>query len=532
MLDLEIVIYRDTRFKSRAESGGLEIFHDFRVLRSRVKKSLQIYFVVTRFKQLFKVNNSLDEYFEAHDYFFSKPFGFERATLSSFRDRDSELDDPLATRLVLKASAFLLGLPDPLPLPEIAAELLDEDLKAVGLIELSSKFEANALDSDRISSLGTKLFEFWKEKILFVGFCRSLSSVTVRLPARRRLPENCYFETLLVVGPQTASMKDLNLSEVTKVICLYANEHICLLDKPFAASVIATYLKSTERDRPVGGNYLKLPKNLPRSEAAAERRKEKEAKRKKNRADSKVKLCKCPTCTSSTFDDNMSKAGPERLCVAPLCARELLQLMGLASSENLKIIDRMCELSIASMDIESMTLQLDLNPPNSAKSFPYAEIDSAQLGGHFKKVQKPIMISHVDALTFHLPASERLTLTASTDEESSFYEMIKLYWNRVVALQDACRKEKTRISKPITDVIATYQKVYFEEANKWHSENSRVDSNSDRVFVEDRAAVTKALEETHSMAALARGWWQLIPGQLEAQLNRMKRDYNIFSFYG
>lgn len=527
MLDLEIVIYRYVK-----SSLCLEIFHDFRAFQTAERKRKPVFFVVTCSGQLHKVNDSLDVYFEDQNYFFSKPDS--RTNLPAFTCRElydancSCCDNVSSVRLVLKATSFLLDLPDPTPSSKILSELAND---ATTLLEHSMNVVESAKENCCISRLGAELFDIWNEKILIVGFCRSLASLTVRRPAARKLPAKCYFSTLLVVGPVSASMKELNLSEFTKVVCIYAEQNICLLDKPYVSEIISSFLKTSDRDKPIGGNYLRLPPPLPQGEAAEERRRQREEKNKNKKANQKIKLCKCSLCNLKTFDDNMSRAGPERLCVAPLCPRELLQLLGIDTPENLAALDRMCELSVASMDIESMTLSVDLEPPNSSSRFPYAEIDSAQLGGHFKKIQKPIMISHVDALTFHLPASERLTLTAVSDDESSFYEMLKIYWNRVVELQNACRLEKKKLSEPIRQVISQYKKVYFEEANKWYSGLSPFDPESG-IFDTHRGEAIGKIEASHSLPALARGWWQLLPGQLEAQLNNLQRDYHVFSFYG
>ena len=48
----------------------------------------------------------------------------------------------------------------------------------------------------------------------------------------------------------------------------------------------------------------------------------------------------------------------------------------------------------------------------------------------------------------------------------------------------------------------------------------------------ERVDAIKTIEKTHSLPAIARGWWQVLPGQLEAQLNNLENGYQIFSFYG
>jgi len=105
-------------------------------------------------------------------------------------------------------------------------------------------------------------------------------------------------------------------------------------------------------------------------------------------------------CCSTDYDYNMSKAGPEKLISAPHCLGQMLRQAGLWEGEKTdKILERLCELSLASMDIESRTVDLDNRNPKPGKQMDYAEVNSSGLvDSHPLKVQKPLMIAHVDAL--------------------------------------------------------------------------------------------------------------------------------------
>lgn len=508
MLGIEIVIYAA---KSYSSLSNIEIFHDFRSLSSRLRPRPEVYFLITPQRELYRLDSSLDFQLEGQTYFFCE---LEQHTCLSSETGFSQKE-------ALKAASFLLDLPDPL----VSLENGLEDLLEASLdIELPSK----------ISKLGIQLYDLWQEKIIFVSYCRNLTGVNSRhlispFSFRKKNPSNYYFSTLMLVAPACSSMKELDLEKVQRVVCFYGGRNLCLLKSEYVQKIVESCLETLDRDKPIAGNFLKIPK-VTRLETEAEREEKKKGK-KPTRADLKEKMCKCRICMSSDFSDNMSKAGPEQLCLTPYSICELLELLGLNSEKNLKIVDRMCELSVASMDIESMTLTLDLNPPQSSSRFPYSQIDSAHLEAHYKKVQKPIMISHVDALTFELPASSRLTLTAASDDEESFYEMMKLYWNKILELQNACRQEKKKIVKPLMEILCKYKAAFFQESSEWLNSLSPFDEDTG-IFCEFQAKEVLEIQEAFSLSGQARTWWQLLPGQLESQLIRLQHDYNVFSFYG
>ena len=59
---------------------------------------------------------------------------------------------------------------------------------------------------------------------------------------------------------------------------------------------------------------------------------------------------------------NMNQLGPEHFFSYFLDLSDLMKLMGVETPEYVAAVNRMCELSVASMDIESMTVKLDFEP--------------------------------------------------------------------------------------------------------------------------------------------------------------------------
>ena len=72
-------------------------------------------------------------------------------------------------------------------------------------------------------------------------------------------------------------------------------------------------------------------------------------------------------------------------------------MLNLITPENLDVINELCTLSVAAFDIESVTIQSD--HVHADEYFPVNEMGSIGTETYTNKVQKPIMISHCDALS-------------------------------------------------------------------------------------------------------------------------------------
>lgn len=141
------------------------------------------------------------------------------------------------------------------------------------------------------------------------------------------------------------------------------------------------------------------------------------------------KLCKCYICTveAKTFSENMSTEGQEKLCTIKPSCYELLCMLGIDTQSNRNIIDSLCELSMASFDIEAMTIKTapTANLPAEPK---YSEIGG--IPEHTLKVQKPIMLAHTDGLKD--VKVYKLSDYTDTYTEAAIFEMMEAYWNDVL----------------------------------------------------------------------------------------------------
>ena len=470
--DIVIYLAHDRKFQF------FEVYHDFRGFsqeqeNKKKKQTDSLYYVVTVEGRLYKFSSSLDNLFEGSTYF----FGLERSRLYGREDYGILL-------------ARLLHVPAPnFPIKT----LLD------------------------LAFCTSRLYELWQKKVLLVNFCKSnFNQRELRNSSRRMQPRFSYFFNLGIVGPSavsgTESVRELDLDSYDTAVCFYAESFACVLKDPYRRAVIEQYKQTTRRDKPSSNNFGQIPVvtlEEQRVALATEERKKAAKKKIVFVPERKEKLCSCQICSPGAFEPNMNEAGPERLCSYFLDLSDLMKMMGLDTPDNLAIVDRLCELSVASMDIESMTVKVDLEPPVlETGGLSYSTIDSASLEGHFKKVQKPIMIAHLDEVSGG--DNEVRVFQAESDAEESIYKMMRDYWSFVKDQRWLAVKEKRSLAEPLLSLMIDYKTAHFEVYSDWCEEN---------LLEVNRTSINQA-------------WKASIPGQLERRLLRLVSDYNIFSFYG
>ena len=487
VIGAEIVIYF-----SNVECSFLELYHDFRCLSTDPLRKT-VYFLLDVGKNLYKLDESFDECTACQQYFFS----LRGASIIH------SLQEDYGT---IFARAF------DLPPPPFS-------IKSIMDLTFSTQ----------------KLYAYWKKTILLVTFCRStFTYFSKRTIGKRKHPKFSIFLNLGVIGPPAESLSELDLRATsTRVACFYAVERVCELTDSFRNKVIENYIKTTGRDKPKSNDYMGIPKvNLENQRIALAIY---QAKKKKNRRKNKDVVedggnsqsnfknqpnCKCETCKSTDYDVNMNVLGPEKLCSSSLDISDLLGLLGASSPENLKIVEEMCALSIASMDIESMTVNINLDPPvDQIGGLNYGLFDSASLEGHFKKVQKPIMIAHLDGLS-----DEKVKVfTVESDEEEKIYEMMELYWKHVTERHRLTTQAKKFLAQPLFDLIQKYREAHFSAYAEWIQH---------RLFQSSTSASSTSKEKDADAQNITQAWFQTLPGLLEKQLQKLATEYVVFSFYG
>jgi len=470
VIDHEIVIYfaDDRRFQF------FEIYHDFRGFsQSSGREKKTLYYVLTVERKLYKFSQSLDNLFEGSPYF----FGLERSRIYSQREDYGTL---LARLLKVSAPNFPIK------------SLLD------------------------LAFCTKELYDLWGKRVALVNFCKSnFNQKDLRNSSRRMQPRFSYFFNLGFVGPRLddPSVKSLDLDSYDTVVCFYAENFGCILKEPYRRAVLDQYRATTRKDTLSSNNFDKIPHVTTDEQRIAlaknEAKKRNKKKRKLFESAKKAKICSCEKCSSDNFDLNMEESGPEKLCSYFLDLSDLLKLMGLDTPDNVASVDRMCELSVASMDIESMTVDVDLTPPVAEiGGLRYATIDSASLEGHCKKVQKPLMIAHLDGLG---PVTDEPKIfQIESDSEESVYKMLRDYWRHVKEQHVLAVREKKKLAQPLLEIIQDYKNKHFEVYAAWCQENNQPSESR----------------------SISQAWTASLPGQLEKRLLRLMTDYTVFSFYG
>lgn len=464
LLHKELVIY----WAADAGCTVVNIFHDFRILSRPATEELL--FLITTDKQVHKYKRAESKLRIDVSYFSAKTVAFERNW------------------------SFTVGQLLDFPADELTGGLV-QNVPA----DLQENRQA--------------LYEAWGRPVLFVALCKTKLS-TVSNKWLRQKPGNSHFVTVALVGPPVSQMSLETLQNLESVVCFVGggpNKQVCLLKDAFKKRVIAELIRTTHKDKLLNRDFLQLPKvsRETRESAAATL----QAKKKKfvTRAEQKGRKCVCEICSEPAYTSNMSKVGPEKLITYSPDVTELLRFLGLDSESNVRAVEQLCEWSVASMDIESTTVPLDLaSPVNPDTGVQHSVIDRLILEGHLQKIQKPLMIAHLDSL---MPDQEPKVFVVESDSEEAIYAMMRDYWAFVSHRHRTCTEAKKHLVEPILAVIRDYKLKHNQFHLDWWQDDQHKMGEDEKPDI-------------------AGTWRNSIPGKLEAALNKLIANYVIFSFYG
>lgn len=474
----------------------------------------------------------------------------------------------------------------------------------------------------RLSEVGLysgQLFKRWGEKnVLLVGFCRLYKKGSWE---KKKNPADCYFVALALIHDSQAlkpQATDLEREAVYKnclVLAVYNDQQVCRVNQRFADSIFSALREVKGSKEKICGrigpvNYRKITP-LEREQAKKAWKETRKASAKKRKGDSvedlfdsrstenfkkkkkskssdgTVKLCKCSFCSDKTFDQNMSASGPEKLCSTDFSVSDLLKILGEWNPQVEETLEKLCYVSVAAMDIESRTVELDTGKSTDGNCFEYGEISAGpKMEGHVRKIQKPLMIAHSDGLQMLETADSAANLTEKTsgkgvavftvdsDSEESIYTMMKQYWDLVVSRQKKTREYKLKLAQPFYHLVNLYRKAFFDHSCEWlaktsehlkkkqsqfetkkrRSDGEAADDSPEemgspsRVDVDwnedlDEATLVYSNMEIETLQKLCdkfeikqeqltAAWKATLPGKLETCLDRLMDQYEIFSFYG
>ena len=337
------------------------------------------------------------------------------------------------------------------------------------------------------------LWKRWKQPVLIVFFDGTLVSQSFQArkvyQGKRKIFQPSYwkFSVLCYVGsgpdlvssPQSiAELTDLDASIV---LCIWGSGLCTVLTDEYAAEVKKSFRRTEGTGERLANSKLRTfqaPSKVRIAGRLSALASKKSARIR--RINATKKYCHCSICAGSTqYDDNMSKAGPEKLIATSYSVEELLKILGLWKDGDTEILlDRVCELSVASMDIESRTVQLDMAEPGPGPGISYAEIDVAALESHSQFFQLPVMLAHMDGLS--LAGNPEGIFSVADDSEKAVRDMMKDYLTWLLQSQRKCSMEKLKLLEPLLAVVRAYRDAYSEFCLTWRKQNRRTFEAEDR----------------------------------------------------
>ena len=327
------------------------------------------------------------------------------------------------------------------------------------------------------------LWERWTKPVVLCSFVGLSGKPPVSYQLGRALRSRkslSAFQTLTFVRPESGSVSDLLSRPTSRVlyVCFFAGRAVGLLTDAFAEVVRQNLLGlSEEKERLSNGGYgscLPPPGLGPKlatadREAAYKLLRQKRQTARAAKIDDTVKRCRCATCCSRDFDFNMSRAGPERLMAGRYCSRDLVKMLGMDSllvrAGEADLLEEASNLCVASMDIESRTVEVDVGRSRSDRE----GFSGLRRPEEVREVQRPIMLAHVDQLTVAQESSDpsRFSFTVTDDSDEAVYEMFRAYWDYVCFARKRAAVVKACLLKPLYEAVFAYKKAYFDFCVEW-----------------------------------------------------------------
>ena len=338
------------------------------------------------------------------------------------------------------------------------------------------------------------------------------------------------------------------------VVCFYGSEHVCLMQDPYRSAALIRHLDTRGLSQKLLNrtDLSDVPRRLPETVVKAAEEKV-EASKKKKAGDRLVKKCRCRDCKSRKYKKNMAPAGPDRLCTVPYALSDLLSLLGALDDKARVVVKKMVDLCVASMDIESQTLSVDLEGPRPGYLVEYPEIGGPILEGHIMKTQRPIMIGHTDVLSRE--RGEKWHDVVSDDTPEAVFAMFARYWLRVCRLKKDASQAKKALSSELKEMAKKYNDAFVAFSNAW-VETSRIERDYhhrtrieelSRLFADGRLDDEnyQSLQKDASRHYYESEEWAMptvnqlmtafrhtVPGLLDSRLDGLVRRYVVFTFYG
>lgn len=357
-------------------------------------------------------------------------------------------------------------------------------------------------------------------------------------------PKNCYFSLEHIYydkqkySSELEAIKKSQKEKNLKIVFSFLNDSFLgvinnNISEKFEKTIVSNIMGIKNRDKIRRENFANIPLHVSHEEFI--KAKEKRNANKKYKPKVFNKICLCKLCSATSFDSNMNASGPEQLCKSKWLLQDLLKLLGFNSPNMLKIVDQLAELSVASFDIESRSVKVDMhNFEKDVKIFFPKPLDSsgAVRGCAVEAIQKPCMLAHTDKLDNKSDTNNNIKIfECQNDSEAEIFDMFTSYWTYLVERQKLITEEKKKIANPIYKIVERLEKEHRDFCELWSNQyghlpelhmhrtkkSKKIDSNSLKLlFLKDANSSFKTS----------------LFGQLKSELEKMIHQLNVFSFYG
>jgi hypothetical protein len=166
--------------------------------------------------------------------------------------------------------------------------------------------------------------------------------------------------------------------------------------------------------------------------------------------------CPCPCKEASSWDKNMFRRGPQQLYKTKENLFDLLKMVGIMTPQNKSRIDRCCDLSIASFDVESYASPVS-QAGDEDSDFVRSDVSDQRLPRRVYATHKPALIGLVDQLMMEEGEDPTILEADPNDRRALVASFVETLFQR----RDAVVTAKYGILSSLFSWTERYKKAHY-----------------------------------------------------------------------